>query len=104
MALTVIQVAGTDTFQLEGDLVVAEVAHAKPLLMAAMAAAGDRFRLDVGGVGECDTAGVQLLLMVRASASSQGSRFEIIHAPAPLLGVLERLGLPRSCFYEKRAP
>ena len=59
--------------RIEGDLRLAGVADAKPALVAALAAGGD-VQLDLSALGDCDTAGVQLLLMAGASARAKGKR------------------------------
>jgi anti-anti-sigma regulatory factor len=54
--------------------------------------------IDIGKVDNYDTAGLQLLLMARASARAQGKELALI-APAPSFrAALERIGVPAGYF------
>jgi hypothetical protein len=73
------------------------VADAKPELSAALATGSD-IQLDLGALGECDTAGIQLLLVTSASARVNGGRcVTIAHTPA-FRAALDRIGVPAGCF------
>ena len=64
---------------------LASVADAKPELVAALAAGGN-IALDLSELGECDTAGIQLLLMACASARAKGRRLQTIGQTAVVPG------------------
>jgi len=83
--------------KIEGDLLIGEVADAKPALVAALSA-GEEVHLDLGATGECDTAGIQFLLMARASALAQGKRFATIAQSASFRAAIQRVGVPVACF------
>jgi anti-sigma B factor antagonist len=63
----------TCRLEFEGDLTVYEVAEVKPILIDALKKhEAVECRLD--GVGEIDTAGLQLLVMARLEAMAEGKR------------------------------
>ncbi len=97
MKITTSQVDGTSTIKITGDLVIGGVAEAKPEIVAALAAGRD-IRLDLGEVDDCDTAGVQLLLMARASVRGQGKRLTTIARSASFQAALDRIGIPAGGF------
>ena len=47
--------------------------------------------------GECDTAGIQLLLMACAGARAKGKGFAIVGQTAAFRAALDRLGIPIEC-------
>jgi anti-anti-sigma regulatory factor len=97
MRIKLTQADGRTILRIEGDLRIDGVADAKQELSAALAAGGE-FQLDLGGLGECDTAGMQLLLMTSASARANGRRCATIgHTPA-FRAALDRIGIPAGCF------
>jgi anti-sigma B factor antagonist len=49
--------------------------------------------IDLSGVGECDSAGVQLLLAARASATAAGRTLRVEAPSAGVLEALNRYGL-----------
>lgn len=64
---------GICRLEFEGDLTVYEVAEVKPILIGALQKHAEvECRLD--GVGEIDTAGLQLLVMAKLEAMSSGKR------------------------------
>jgi len=97
MKITTTQADGKTVIKIEGDLRLPTVAEAKPEIVAALAK-GEDIQLDLGEVGECDTAGMQLLLMVRASAHAQGKRLAITARSAAFLLAVEHAGIPVGCF------
>lgn len=89
--------AGNPVVKFEGNLTIDSVATAKPKIMAAMTGA-IAIQLDLSAVRECDTAGVQLVLMTRAEAVKQGLAFS---APAPsgtFRTAVDRIGIPAHVF------
>jgi anti-anti-sigma regulatory factor len=97
MKITTSQTDGATVIKIEGDLLIAGVADAKPAIVSALAAA-DETRLDLGGIEECDTAGVQLLLMVRASLLARGKPFVTTAQSASFQAAVQRVGVPGGCF------
>lgn len=97
MQITVTQADGVSVVKFDGDLRINSVADAKPELVA-MLSTGDEFRLDLGRLGECDTAGLQLLLMTCASARAKGKRVVTIRHTVSFRTALDRVGIPVECF------
>jgi len=97
MKITTRRTDNGSTIKIEGDLVIASVAEAKPEIVAALAGARD-IRLDLSAIDDCDTAGVQLLLMARASARLQGKRLATIARSASFAEAVERIGIPAGWF------
>jgi anti-anti-sigma factor len=83
----------TQTVRLAGDLDIYTVESARDAL-AAMLSDGHGLDLEVSGVGNCDAAGMQLLLAARRSALAADRTF-FIHTPATAIEKCgELLGLP----------
>ena len=97
MKITTSHVDGTSTIKISGDLVISGVAEAKPAIIAAMADARE-IQLDLADIGDCDTAGIQLLLMARTSARAQGRPVTATIQSASFRAALQRLGIPAGCF------
>lgn len=97
MKITTSRVDGTSTIKIEGDLVISGVAEAKPEIVAAIAEA-TTIELDLGGIDECDTAGLQMLLMARASTFALGKRMVATIQSSAFQSALERVGIPAGCF------
>ena len=97
MNITNSQSEGTSIVKIEGDLVIGCVGQAKPEIVAAFAS-GDKVLLDLGNLKECDTAGIQLLLMARASARSQNKSLSVTAYSASFQSTLERVGIPVDLF------
>jgi anti-anti-sigma regulatory factor len=83
---------GDEVHRLVGSLRLAGVAAAAAALLALLAQ-GRALRLDLAAIDECDTAGVQLLLMARASARARGTRFAAVGHSAALHAALARVGI-----------
>ncbi|EHR69731.1 anti-anti-sigma regulatory factor (antagonist of anti-sigma factor) [Burkholderiales bacterium JOSHI_001] len=81
----------TPVLALDSDLTIHHAAELKDRLLAALAA-GTRC-LDLRDVGECDSAGVQLLLAARRSAQQQGHTLSLAPVSEPVREVLQRYGL-----------
>ena len=68
--------------RMEGDLTIYEAAALKTELMAALAESAV-LELDLSGVGELDTAGLQLLLLLKNEAQTIGHDVRFVqHSPA----------------------
>ncbi len=104
MQISVTQADGNSNVRIEGELRIGSVADAKPELVA-MLAAGGEVRLDLRELGECDTAGIQLLLMTFASARAKGRRCITIGHTAAFRAALDRVGIAADCFdFQSPAP
>jgi anti-anti-sigma regulatory factor len=97
MQITVTRADGVSVVSVDGDLRIGSVADAKPELVA-MLAGGDEFQLDLAGLGECDTAGLQLLLMTCASVRAKGKRIVTIRHASSFRAALDRAGIPVGYF------
>lgn len=84
MQITTTQADDVTVLRIGGDLRIAAVADAKAELVA-MLATGRAIRVDLSELGECDTAGIQLLLMACASARATGKIFATIGHTAAFL-------------------
>jgi anti-sigma B factor antagonist len=82
--------AGVTDLKVTGDLTVQLAAEQKVILVAALEAleAPQRLRLDLSGVTEIDSAGLQLLLMLDRQARLTGKELDLVRAGRPLLDVL----------------
>ncbi len=97
MKITTTQTPGKSTLRLEGDLLIACVADAKPALLSALAG-DDDIALDLSQVTACDTAGMQLLLMARASVRARGKAFGATAQSEAFQTAVDRVGVARGCF------
>lgn len=73
-----------NTFQLEGELCVFHAAELKSQLLNILRP-NDETTLDLRGVGEVDTAGLQLLLLVKREAARQGSTVKFVNHSEPVI-------------------
>ena len=78
---------------IDGDLTIRHAARRQAQLLDWLARAGPDEPLDVGQVSACDTAGLQLLLGLRQSRSTQGRPLVLHHVAPALAGVLALCGL-----------
>ncbi len=84
--------SATAALRLDGELTIYRAAELKELLLAALEG-GATLELDLGGVTELDSAGVQVLMLARQAAHSAGGALRLLaHSPA-VLEVLELLDL-----------
>ncbi len=83
---------GQATLQLTGALTIYTAAEAKAEIPARMAKAGTQ-TLDLSGVEELDTAGVQLLLWLKREAANQGKALVLAHHSPAVLEILDLLKL-----------
>lgn len=76
--------SGNSRLALEGEMTIYNAAAIKEQLLAALNATQD-LELDLGQVGEIDTAGCQLLIMAKREAARQGKSLRLVeHSPAVL--------------------
>ncbi|HYE70253.1 MAG TPA: STAS domain-containing protein [Aquabacterium sp.] len=71
----------SDVIAIEGELTIYRASELKPLLLAALPGTGP-IELDLGEVTEVDTAGVQLLMLLRREALAQGRALRL-RRPSP---------------------
>ncbi len=93
MKITTTQTEGAARIAIVGDLRIATVADAKPELVTALAAC-DTMLIDLSDLGQIDTAGIQLLLMVRAGARAKGKGFALVGQTNSFRAALDRIGIP----------
>lgn len=77
-----------------GSLAIDTVTRAKTPLLAALARA-DHIDLDLSGVERFDTAGLQLLLLLRREARGAGRRVRLIDVSAPVQATMRRCAAER---------
>lgn len=67
---------------IEGDLTIRRAQEMKDVILARLAQA-QALEVDLAGVTEIDTAGVQLLLLARRAAQASGKELRLVaHSPA----------------------
>ena len=77
---------------IDGSMTIYDAAAGKPLLLAALDAASE-ISIDVSGVTEMDTAGLQLLVLLKREAVTRGRSVRLeSHRPA-VLEILDRYRL-----------
>jgi anti-anti-sigma regulatory factor len=97
MQINVTQTDDGSIVAIVGELRLAAVADAKPDLVAALATQG-ALKLDLSDLGDCDTAGLQLLLMTCASARAKGKRCVTVGHTAAFRAALDRVGIAAASF------
>ncbi len=85
--------AAPHRLQLEGDLTIYQAAELKTRLLAALDQAPTTLELDLAGVTEIDSAGVQLLLLVRRMAAASQRELRLTGHSAPVREVFQLLDL-----------
>ena len=78
--------------RLDGDIGIYRAAELKEVLLAPLAP-GVMLELDLSGVSEIDTAGVQLLLLANNSAQALGATLRLCAPSAAVVQVLDLLNL-----------
>ncbi|MEJ7138406.1 STAS domain-containing protein [Amphibiibacter pelophylacis] len=79
---------------IQGDLTIYRAAELRQTLLTALAQPGDTLALDLSGVTELDSAGLQLLLSARRTAQAGGRTLDFLAPSPPLLQTWQMLGLP----------
>ncbi|WP_034295376.1 STAS domain-containing protein [Herbaspirillum sp. RV1423] len=82
--------------QVSGGLTIFQAAEYKPQLLGASDHADDVLELDLSGVDEIDTAGLQLLLLLRREAAAQYKQLILSSASPAVQSVLDMLRLQDS--------
>jgi anti-sigma B factor antagonist len=71
-----------NSMRLEGDLTIYRAAELKQVLLEAVDKTGP-LEVDLSGVTELDTAGVQLLLLAKGAATARNKQIRLVnHSPA----------------------
>jgi anti-sigma B factor antagonist len=78
-----------------GDMNIYAAASLKERLFALTVECGADIKLDLSGVTALDTAGLQIMLMLRRLAHSKGAAFRLLRPSAAAVEVLELCGLQR---------
>lgn len=79
--------------RIEAELTVYTAAEQQPRVLEAVRAGGRSPGLDLTGVKEIDTAGVQLLLMAREASSAAGGALKLVNAGPAVKDVMGLLGI-----------
>jgi anti-sigma B factor antagonist len=82
----------TSRIAIEGPMTIYEAVQHKRELLAALAA-GSGIEIDLSGVDEMDSAGLQLLVLARREASKAGKTAFLMSPSAATQEVLDRYGL-----------
>ena len=78
---------------LDGELTIYRAAELKELLLNALAAGSGDLEVDLSGVSEFDSAGLQLLMLAKHTARQRGRELRLTgHSPA-VLEVFELLNV-----------
>jgi len=78
--------------QIEGELSIYRATELKQTLMDALNGATS-LEVDLHGVTEIDSAGVQLLMLAKATAQSKSCELKLVHHSPAVLDVFELLDL-----------
>jgi anti-sigma B factor antagonist len=78
---------------LDGELTIYRATVLHQTLVAALAAAPNGLAIELAGVTEIDSAGVQLLMAGKRAANGSGRPFTLTEHSAPVLEVFELLDL-----------
>ena len=81
--------SASNVIVLEGELTIYRAAELKPLLLAALPGTGP-IEIDLAEVSEVDTAGLQLLMLLRREAQALG---RALHLRGPSLAMVEAFEL-----------
>lgn len=76
-----------------GGLTIFQAAERKPELLHALTQEGRAVLVDLSGVDEIDTAGVQLLLLLKREVERSGRRIEVVAYSPAVLAVFDLLQL-----------
>ncbi|KPC55109.1 STAS domain-containing protein [Amantichitinum ursilacus] len=80
------------TLHIEGEFNIYQADQLKPLLLAELSAM-ENITVDLAQVEEIDTAGIQLLLMLKQEAARQQKAISFINHSKPVLEVFELCNL-----------
>lgn len=84
--------AGRHIARIEGELTIYDAAANKPALLAALAGNAE-LEINLSGVTEIDSAGLQLLLLTKREALRSGKDLRLVAHSEATLTVIDLLGL-----------
>lgn len=84
--------AAAQTLRIDGEFSIYRAAELKPVLLQAVESSLV-LEIDLSGVAEFDTAGVQLLLLAKRVAADKGHELRLVHHSAVVVDVLQLLDL-----------
>lgn len=87
-----IHTAGAGLLCLQGELTIYSAAAAREALLAQMHP-GEPLELDLSGITEIDSAGLQLLMSAKLHARAQGGELRLAAHAAGVLELIELLGV-----------
>lgn len=82
----------TCTFRIEGDMTIYTAAEHKAALLDRAGDCG-QVELDLSAVGEMDSAGLQILLMLKHEADAAGKELRLLNHSQAVFEVLELLNM-----------
>lgn len=77
------------TLAIEGEMTIFFAAEQKPQLLNFLAKRGKEFELNLANVSEIDTAGLQLLILLKREAARTGKTLRYVMHSKAVLEVLE---------------
>lgn len=80
-------------YPLTGKLTIYEVAEMKPVLMAWLAQSKSRLEIDLAGIDEIDSAGVQLLALLKQESQHHGKTLGLHNHAQPVQRIFVRMGV-----------
>lgn len=80
------------TLVIEDELTIFTAAEQKPRLLAFLAS-GDELEIDLANVAEMDTAGLQLLILIKREAAQAGKTLRFVMHSKVVLEILELANL-----------
>lgn len=80
------------SLRIEGELTIYRAAELKPVVLDALARA-PRTEIDLSGVTEIDTAGVQILMLAKRAAVADGRELRLVSHSAAVVDALQLLDL-----------
>ncbi|MBL0728524.1 lipid asymmetry maintenance protein MlaB [Piscinibacter sp. HJYY11] len=84
--------AAPQVLRIDGEFSIYRAAELKPLLLQAVEAS-PVLEVDLSGVAEFDTAGLQLLLLAKRAAADRGHELRLVRHSAVVVDVLQLLDL-----------
>jgi anti-sigma B factor antagonist len=78
---------------LEGEMTLHRAVELRDTLLGALAQQGSLVEVDLSGINEIDTAGVQLLLWAKRTAMARNKELRLVGQSPTVVHVLETLGL-----------
>lgn len=86
--------SGTAFVALSGELSIYKAADVKYMLQQELQQCAV-LEVDLGGVTEIDSAGIQVLILAKLTARDEGRELRLVHHSQAVLEVFERLALDR---------